>query len=289
MRHFDAWFDNVLRGIVAVLENWEGQKPMDGLALPRALYSEIHLHGAGELDPDPELPNSLVRGISLEPPTFTESGWIVSSDLGSDLLLKRRNVHIRASKNHKSLVHDPERSTATIKRDRRILAIMPDWDRIVSAQGWPSPGDARIYLPTASHSKAIEDVVEALDSSGFSWHLKTTRREDPTRPDSVVLYVQSADIESIVNLVKDVIPEGGNKTQIPGFSFPCDDTWTVGVGLVRPESQEVSYGWTFATDLSKKLISLANCPLNAEDQARSAIEQVLQDASEGRSDVKISW
>lgn len=287
MRQFDVWFDSILHRIITVVYNYEPRKPLNELMLSRALYFNIHLHGFRDFNSEPDLQHSLVEEILLDPSTFIESGWSISNDLGTDLLLKRHNIYIQTPKNHESLIYDPENSNVLIKRDRRTLAIMPAWDRIVSAHGWPLPGDARLYLPTVTHARAVTELVAALDRSTLPWHIKTTRRDATMRPDSVVLYIRSADIDDAVNLVSSVVPKGNSTTRIPGFSLPCSDTWRIGMGFVWPESQEASYGWSFARGLTKSLMRQSNRTQPLEERAKLAFEDFLQESAERKSDVKI--
>ena len=287
MRCFDSWFETVSNEIVKVTQTESPQDVKEQPALQKKLYDQVHLHGLGDLNPVLELSNSLLRSVPHVPTTFVESGWVISEVLGEELLLKRGEVIIKAPRKHDFLTYDLDSKSASIKRKRCMPAVMPDWDRIVSAFGWPSVGDARIYLPTVRDSETVEKVIKGLDSTGLRWHMKTTRREKVVRPDSVVLYVDRADVDEAVANIRSAVPTENAK--IPGFSLPLNETWTIGIGAVSPRAPQVSYGWSFAAEIAKTLQELADRPLSAEEKVNLSLERLIDKSQRGQIDVKLSW
>ena len=287
MRYFDFWFNRVSHEIANAIQNESVQELRNHPALQKKLYKQVHLHGVGNLEPVLELSGSLLRDIPHVPTTFNESDWVVQEAIGKDLLLKRGKVVIKAPRKHGSLTYDPDSKIASIKRQRYFPAVMPDWDRIISAFGWPDLGDSRIYLPTVRDPKSVAKIVEALDSTKFRWHMKTTRREKVIRPDAVVLYVDETDTEDVVNHIQSVVPTTGEK--IPGFSIPLNSVGTIGVGAVRPQSQHASYGWSFASEIAKNLKDLTNHSSTVEEKAKLSLDWLINSSRRGQVDVKLPW
>lgn len=287
MHYFDSWFIRVSRQIAEVAQDESVKARIGQLALTRGLYKKVHLHGLGDLTPVLEQSNSLLRDVPHAPSTFTEDGWVVTEVLEKELLLKKGDVSVKVPLNHESLVHSSDATSASLKKQRYTPAVMPDWDRIISAFGWPAWGNARIYLPTVNSPETVATVIGKLDSANIRWHMKTTRREKPSRPDSVVLYVDEKDVDVVVSLLQTVVPVTHART--PGFSIPLNGDCTIGVGLVRPEAHQVSYGWSFATEIAKNLQIVPNRHSAAEERAKFSVDKLIEDTQRGETDVKLPW
>lgn len=287
MPYFDSWFIRVSRQIAKTVQDEPAEERKEQSALPRKLYKQVHLNGLGDLTPVLELSNSLLRDVPHTPSTFVENGWVISKVLGNELLLKRGEVFVQAPKHHESLIYDLNSTSASIKRQRYTPAVMPDWDRIISGCGWPSSGNARIYLPTVNSPEAVASVITSLDATNLRWHMKTTRREKPSRPDSVVLYVDEKDMDDVVSLVENVVP--GTHGRAPGFSIPLNGSCTIGLGLVRAEAHQISYGWSFATEIAKSLEDVSSHQSSIEEKAKFALDKLVNDSRRGKTDVKLPW
>lgn len=284
---FETWFTRLLQSVINAVSDGALYK-LDRHSLIQGIYSNIHLRGVKQSEPDLGSEHSLVAHLPLQPTTFPDHGWIVRQETTTALWLHRGGVDVTAPKGHHRIVHRPGDSSASIKRNRKVMAVMPGWDRIISAHGWPSPGDARVYLPTVTNPHEVADVVSALDEIALRWHMKTIREEEIKRPDSVVIYAQREDIQEITEVLNGVVLNDGGDRKIPGFSIPFNTEETIGVGFLRPARQEQSYGWSFASEIASQ-IDQTRAYSTDELRVKNALENMIEAVNEGKSNVALPW